>query len=330
MNLIEKLGLTALHRLDPERAHDLSIRALAAGVAPLHGRPVTSDRLRINLAGMDLANPVGLAAGYDKNGRAINALMKSGFGFIEIGAATPRPQPGNAKPRLFRLTDQQAIINRFGFNNEGAEVIGQRLAARSTGIPVGLNLGANKDSDDRAEDFAKVVSIAGAKADFVTVNVSSPNTERLRDLQGADALAALLDRVLTSRDALNSQPPVFVKIAPDLSDEEISQVASVARNAGLDGIIATNTTLGRDGIHGPHAGQAGGLSGRPLFEKTQRVSWHCCTRRRTARSRSSGSGHLQPRRPVGKAARGGVGGADLFRDDLPGIVDCTAPDPGSR
>ncbi len=271
MNLIEKLGLTALHRLDPERAHDLSIRALAAGVAPLHGRPVTSDRLRINLAGMDLANPVGLAAGYDKNGRAINALMKSGFGFIEIGAATPRPQPGNPKPRLFRLTDQQAIINRFGFNNEGAEAIGQRLAARSTGIPVGLNLGANKDSDDRAEDFAKVVSIAGAKADFVTVNVSSPNTERLRDLQGADALAALLDRVLTARDALNSQPPVFVKIAPDLSDEEISQVASVARNAGLDGIIATNTTLGRDGIHGPHAGQAGGLSGRPLFEKSTRV-----------------------------------------------------------
>ncbi|WP_304619144.1 quinone-dependent dihydroorotate dehydrogenase [Paracoccus sediminilitoris] len=271
MNLIEKLGLTALHRLDPERAHDLSIRALAAGVAPLHGKPVTSDRLRINLAGMDLANPVGLAAGYDKNGRAIDALMKSGFGFIEIGAATPRPQPGNPKPRLFRLTDQQAIINRFGFNNEGAEVIGRRLAARSSGIPVGLNLGANKDSDDRAEDFAKVVSIAGAKADFVTVNVSSPNTERLRDLQGADALAALLDRVLTARDALNSQPPVFVKIAPDLSDAEISQVASVARNAGLDGIIATNTTLGRDGIHGSHAGQAGGLSGRPLFEKSTRV-----------------------------------------------------------
>ncbi|WP_111557315.1 quinone-dependent dihydroorotate dehydrogenase [Paracoccus sediminilitoris] len=271
MNLIEKLGLTALHRLDPERAHDLSIRALAAGVAPLHGMPVTSDRLRINLAGMDLANPVGLAAGYDKNGQAINALMKSGFGFIEIGAATPRPQPGNPKPRLFRLTDQQAIINRFGFNNEGAEVIGQRLAARSTGIPVGLNLGANKDSEDRAEDFAKVVSIAGAKADFVTVNVSSPNTERLRDLQGAAALAALLDRVLTACDALNSQPPVFVKIAPDLSDAEISQVASVARNAGLDGIIATNTTLGREGINGPHAGQAGGLSGRPLFKKSTRV-----------------------------------------------------------
>ncbi|WP_108502288.1 quinone-dependent dihydroorotate dehydrogenase [Paracoccus indicus] len=271
MSVIEKLGLAALHRMDPETAHDLSIKALAAGVAPLHGGPVTSDRLRVQLAGMDLPNPIGLAAGYDKNGRAIAPLMKSGFGFIEIGAATPKPQPGNPRPRLFRLTDQQAIINRFGFNNEGAEVIGRRLAARPTGIPVGLNLGANKDSDDRAEDFAKVVRTAGASADFVTVNVSSPNTERLRDLQGADALAALLDRVLIARSGLGKRLPVFLKIAPDLSDDEIRQIASVARNAGLDGIIATNTTLTRDGITGPHASEAGGLSGRPLFAKSTRV-----------------------------------------------------------
>ncbi|WP_378944523.1 quinone-dependent dihydroorotate dehydrogenase [Paracoccus sp. R86501] len=271
MSVVEKLGLAALHRMDPETAHDLSIKALAAGVAPLHGGPVTSDRLRMQLAGMELPNPVGLAAGYDKNGRAIGALMKSGFGFIEIGAATPKPQPGNPKPRLFRLTDQQAIINRFGFNNEGAEAIGQRLAARPAGIPVGLNLGANKDSEDRAEDFAKVVRTAGSFADFVTVNVSSPNTERLRDLQGADALAALLDRVLSARNGLGNRPPVFVKIAPDLSDAEVSEIASVALNAGLDGIIATNTTLTRDGIDGPHASQAGGLSGRPLFAKSTRV-----------------------------------------------------------
>lgn len=271
MSVIEKLGLAALHRMDPETAHDLSIKALAAGVAPLHGGPVTSDRLRVQFAGMELPNPVGLAAGYDKNGRAIPALMKSGFGFIEIGAATPRPQPGNPKPRLFRLTDQQAIINRFGFNNEGAEAIGRRLSARPVGIPVGLNLGANKDSEDRAEDFAKVVRTAGASADFVTVNVSSPNTERLRDLQGAEALAALLDRVLSARDDLGKRLPVFLKIAPDLSDDEIRQIASVARNAGLDGIIATNTTLTRDGITGPHAAQAGGLSGRPLFAKSTRV-----------------------------------------------------------
>ena len=271
MSMIEKLGLAALHRMDPERAHDLSIAALERGVVPLHGAAVTSDRLKVSLAGMALPNPIGLAAGYDKNARVIAPLMRSGFGFLEVGAATPRAQPGNPKPRLFRLTGQQAIINRFGFNNEGAEVIGQRLAARPAGVPVGLNLGANKDSDDRADDFAQVLRMAGHSADFVTVNVSSPNTERLRDLQGADALSALLDRVLTARDGLARRVPVFVKIAPDLTDADITQVASVAMNAGLDGIIATNTTLSRDGITGPHAAQAGGLSGRPLFARSTRV-----------------------------------------------------------
>jgi dihydroorotate dehydrogenase len=271
MSLIEKLGLAALHRMDPETAHDLSIRALAKGLAPLHGKPVTSDRLRQSLAGLDLPNPIGLAAGYDKNGKAIASLMKSGFGFIEIGAATPRAQPGNSKPRLFRLTEQQAIINRFGFNNEGAHAVQERLAARPSGIPVGLNLGANKDSADRADDFAQVVRIAGASTDFVTVNVSSPNTEKLRDLQGAEALAALLDRVITARNSLYKHVPVFVKIAPDLSDAEISEVASVVLNAGLDGIIATNTTLSRDDIISPHAAEGGGLSGRPLFAKSTRV-----------------------------------------------------------
>lgn len=271
MSVIERLGLAVLHRMDPERAHDLSIRALERGLVPLEGGPVTSTRLAVRLAGMDLPNPIGLAAGYDKNGRVIAPLMRSGFGFLEIGAATPRPQPGNPKPRLFRLTDQQAIINRFGFNNEGAEVVGRRLADRPGGVPVGLNLGANKDSLDRAEDFAQVLRVAGHSADFVTVNVSSPNTERLRDLQGADALAALLDRVIAARDALARRVPVFVKIAPDLTDAEIAQVAAVARHAGLDGIIATNTTLSRDAITGPHAGQAGGLSGRPLFQRSTRV-----------------------------------------------------------
>ncbi|ODT60612.1 MULTISPECIES: quinone-dependent dihydroorotate dehydrogenase [Paracoccus] len=271
MSVIERLGLAALHRLDPERAHDLSIRALERGLVPLHGGPVTSDRLTVRLAGIELPNPIGLAAGYDKNGRVIAALMRSGFGFLEIGAATPRAQPGNPKPRLFRLTDQQAIINRFGFNNEGADVVGRRLADRPAGVPVGLNLGANKDSEDRAEDFAQVLRVAGHSADFVTVNVSSPNTERLRDLQGADALAALLDRVLRARDGLPRRVPVFVKIAPDLTDAEIAQIAAVALNAGLDGIIATNTTLSRDKITGPHATQAGGLSGRPLFDRSTRV-----------------------------------------------------------
>ena len=268
MTLVEKLGLAALHRLDPERAHDLSIMALSAGLVPLTGSPVTSDRLRTSLAGLDLPNPIGLAAGYDKNAKAVGPLMRAGFGFIELGAATPRPQPGNPKPRLFRLTKDQAIINRFGFNNEGAQAIALRLAARPRGIPVGLNIGANKDSADRTADFAAVVNIAGASADFLTVNVSSPNTEKLRDLQGAAALSALLQGVLEARDRLSLRRPVFLKIAPDLADGEIADIATVATESGVDGIIATNTTLSRDGLASPQSGQAGGLSGRPLFERS--------------------------------------------------------------
>lgn len=271
MKLIERAGLAALHRLDPERAHDLSIRALELGLVPLAGKPPSSDLLRLRLAGLDLPNPVGLAAGYDKNARVVAPLMRAGFGFIEVGAATPRPQPGNPKPRLFRLTGEQAIINRFGFNNEGAEAIAARLRRRPAGVPVGLNIGANKDSADRAADFAEVVRVAGEAADFLTVNVSSPNTERLRDLQGAKALAALLEGVLAARDTLPQRRPVFVKIAPDLSEEEVREVAAVTRDLGIDAVIATNTTLSRDGITGPHAGEAGGLSGRPVFARSTRV-----------------------------------------------------------
>ncbi len=271
MNMIERLGLWGLHRLDPEHAHDLSIRALAAGLVPLPGGPVTSDRLRLSLAGMDLPNPVGLAAGYDKNARAVAPLMRAGFGFIELGAATPRPQPGNPKPRLFRLSEDRAIINRFGFNNDGAAAITERLAARPKGIPVGLNIGANKDSADRAADFAEVVRIAGRTADFLTVNVSSPNTERLRDLQGANALAALLQGVIKARDALPARRPVFVKIAPDLDDAGLADVAAVARETGIDAIIATNTTLSRDGLTSAHRDETGGLSGTPLFQRSTRI-----------------------------------------------------------
>ena len=275
MTPLERLGLFALHRLDPERAHDLSLMALSRGLVPLAGKPITSDRLRTRIAGLDLPNPVGLAAGFDKNARALPALMRSGFGFIEIGAATPRPQPGNPRPRLFRLADDRAIINRFGFNNEGAQAIAARLAARPApypqGVPVGLNIGANKDSADRSADFAQVVRIAGNAADFLTVNVSSPNTEKLRDLQGPEALAALLKSVIEARDALATRPPVFIKIAPDLDDAALADIAAVALAAPVDAIIATNTTLSRDGLTSAHAGEAGGLSGAPLFERSTRI-----------------------------------------------------------
>ncbi|WBL33852.1 quinone-dependent dihydroorotate dehydrogenase [Sinirhodobacter sp. HNIBRBA609] len=270
MNMIERTGLALLHRFDPETAHGLSLRALRAGLVPLPG-PITSPRLATQLAGLDLVNPIGLAAGYDKNAVALPQLMRSGFGFLEVGAATPRPQEGNPRPRLWRLTEDNAAINRFGFNNEGMELITTRLAAKPAGIPVGLNLGANKDSADRAADFATVLRHAGPHIDFATVNVSSPNTEKLRDLQGKEALSALLAGVIDTRNGLPRRIPVFLKIAPDLSAAELEEIAEVALDAGIDGLIATNTTLSRDGLKSADRGQQGGLSGQPLFEKSTRV-----------------------------------------------------------
>jgi dihydroorotate dehydrogenase len=266
----ERAALWALHRVDPERAHGLSLAALRMGLAPTPG-PYTSPRLKTTLAGLNLPNPVGLAAGFDKNAEALAPLMRAGFGFLEVGAATPLPQPGNPKPRLFRLTQDRAAINRFGFNNQGMGPIAIRLAARPAGVPVGLNLGANKSSDDRAADFAQVLAHCGPFADFATVNVSSPNTEKLRDLQGPAALAALLAGVMDARANLPNPIPVFLKIAPDLNSDELAQIAEVALAANLSGIIATNTTLSRDGLQSTDRGQAGGLSGAPLFEKSTRV-----------------------------------------------------------
>ncbi|KIC14441.1 quinone-dependent dihydroorotate dehydrogenase [Leisingera sp. ANG-DT] len=270
MKLTEKLALAAMHRIDPEAAHGLSVKALTMGLAPAPG-PVTSARLKTTLAGIDLPNPVGLAAGYDKNAEALAPLSKSGFGFIEVGAATPRRQPGNPKPRLFRLTEDKAAINRFGFNNEGMAAIGARLAQRPRDAVIGLNLGANKDSEDRAADFAKVLAHCGAHLDFATVNVSSPNTEKLRDLQGKAALSALLAGVIETREGLSRRVPVFLKIAPDLDRAGIEDIAAVALESGIDAVIATNTTLSRDGLQSAHKGEAGGLSGAPLFEKSTRV-----------------------------------------------------------
>jgi dihydroorotate dehydrogenase len=270
MKLIERLGLAALHKFDPETSHGLSIAALKSGFVPLSGQ-VKTPRMATTIAGLDLPNPIGLAAGYDKNAEVIAPLTKAGFGFIEVGAATPRPQLGNPKPRLFRLTQDKAAINRFGFNNQGMEAIGARLAARpNTGI-VGLNLGANKDSSDRAADFARVLDHCGPYLDFATVNVSSPNTEKLRDLQGKDALGALLNGVLETNAGLSTPIPIFLKIAPDLTPDEIADIADVAHDTGISGIIATNTTLSRDGLISKDRGEQGGLSGAPLFEKSTSV-----------------------------------------------------------
>ncbi|MCL4137214.1 UNVERIFIED_CONTAM: hypothetical protein GTU68_000336 [Idotea baltica] len=270
MKLIEKLGLAALYQLDPEFGHGIAIKALKMGLAPSDGA-ISNDRLSIKMAGLTLPNPVGLAAGFDKNAEVIAPLLKTGFGFIEVGAATPVAQPGNPKPRLFRLREDRASINRFGFNNEGMQAIATRLSARpETGI-VGINLGANKSSSHRAIDYVKVLEHCGPHVDFATVNVSSPNTEKLRDLQGERALNALLSGVMETRENLSKPIPIFLKIAPDLNSEEIAQIAQVAKHNRIDAIIATNTTLDRDGLNSAHASEGGGLSGAPLFEKSTRV-----------------------------------------------------------
>ena len=270
MSLYEALGMRALRLVDPEAAHGLALKALKMGLVPSAG-VLTSPRLKTSLAGMELPNPLGLAAGFDKNAEVLHPLAKSGFGFVEVGAITPRAQPGNPKPRLFRLTEDKAAINRFGFNNHGMDAAAAKLADRpKTGV-IGLNLGANKDSDDRASDFAKVLAKCGPYLDFATVNVSSPNTEKLRDLQGKAALSGLLAGVMEVREGLDRKISVFLKIAPDLSEAEIAEISEVAIETGISGIIATNTTLSRDGLKSPHRDEMGGLSGAPVFEKSTRV-----------------------------------------------------------
>ena len=266
---LQKLALPALHLLPPEAAHRLAIRGLQMGLSPMPG-PITSPRLACDLAGMRLPNPIGLAAGFDKNAEAVSPLLRSGFGFIEVGAATPLAQPGNPRPRLFRLTPDMAAINRFGFNNQGMAAIAARLSRPREGI-VGINLGANKNSSNRAGDFAKVLAEIGPHVDFATVNVSSPNTEKLRDLQGKAALSALLTSVMEARADLENPVPVFLKIAPDLSEAELEDIVEVAFLTGISGIIATNTTLARSNLKSALAKEAGGLSGQPLFEKSTRV-----------------------------------------------------------
>jgi len=270
MSLYETLGMRALRCVDPEAAHGLALKALKLGLVPSPGA-LTSSRLKTTLAGMDLQNPLGLAAGFDKNADVLHPLAKSGFGFVEVGAITPRAQPGNPKPRLFRLTEDGAAINRFGFNNQGMEAAASKLAQRPKNGVIGLNLGANKDSEDRASDFAKVLQACGQHLDFATVNVSSPNTEKLRDLQGKAALSGLLAGVMDVRAGMDRKIPVFLKIAPDLTDDELAEIAEVAIETGISGIIATNTTLSREGLKSSSKDEKGGLSGAPLFEKSTRI-----------------------------------------------------------
>lgn len=270
MSLLQTLGLKALQRLDPETAHGLALRALKAGMVPRWAGPVP-DSLRCRVLGMEFAHPVGLAAGFDKNSEAVTPLLNTGFSFVEVGAVTPKPQAGNPRPRMFRLPADRAAINRFGFNNEGMEAIHARLSARAGQGIVGVNLGANKEAEDRAADYGTVLRHLAPLVDFATVNVSSPNTAGLRDLQARETLEDLLSRTMTVREAHAPGVRLLLKIAPDLTDAQIEDVAQVALATGIDGIIATNTTLSREGLQGTARDEAGGMSGAPLMMRSTQV-----------------------------------------------------------
>lgn len=255
------IGAALLRTLDPETAHRLAIQALK--LAPLPAPRADDPVLATTAAGLRLPNPVGLAAGLDKNGEAMGGLARLGFGFIECGSVTPRPQPGNPRPRLFRLAEDRAIINRMGFNNEGLEAFAGRLARRPAGTVVGANLGANKETEDKAADYVAGLRRLKGLADYVTVNVSSPNTPGLRDLQGRAAMDDLLGRLAEAR--AGDPTPVFLKIAPDLTAAEIGLIVEAALDHGIDALIVSNTTLDRpESLRSPHRNEAGGLSGAPL------------------------------------------------------------------
>lgn len=256
----------SLLRMDPEIAHGATITALRLGLAPQQEGP-DAPELRTAIAGLELSNPVGMAAGFDKNGEVPRPLALMGFGMVEIGTVTPRPQSGNPRPRLFRVAAAEGVINRMGFNNEGHEEVFRRL--RETRVPaaLGVNIGANKDSPDFSADYARGVQRFAPLADYLTANISSPNTPGLRDLQQEDALQRLLDAVLNERARAPVRVPVFLKIAPDLDLAALDAIAAVVARTDLDGLIVSNTTISRDPVAGmENADEKGGLSGKPLFD----------------------------------------------------------------
>ena len=272
MGFVNDIGRRALFLFDPETAHGMSITALKAGIVP--SCAVKPDpRLAQSIAGLTFANPIGMAAGYDKNAEVPEALLRLGFGFVEIGTVTPKAQPGNPKPRIFRLEEDEAVINRFGFNSQGHASVLERLKRVSPDALVGVNIGANKDSTDRVADYVAGIKAFASVARYFTANISSPNTPGLRDLQARESLVELLTAILGERDrhakAQAPQLPVFLKIAPDLSEEAMDDVAEVALASSLDGLIVSNTTLTRDGLKDQvQARESGGMSGKPLFEKS--------------------------------------------------------------
>ena len=262
------LARPAIFALDPETGHKLAINALkAVPMGAARNREPGDSLLKVEVAGLQFPNPVGVAAGFDKDAEVPDALLGLGFGFTEVGSITPRPQAGNPKPRLFRLTEDKGVINRMGFNNAGAEAALERLEARKArGGIVGINIGANKDSEDRIADYAQMAKVMTPFASYLVVNVSSPNTPGLRALQDEGALSALIDGVIAARTEAAGEhlPPVFLKVAPDLEPADVDAISRIAIDKGLGALIVSNTTISREGLTSRHAGEVGGLSGEPL------------------------------------------------------------------
>ncbi len=275
IGLFDHLARPMLRRLDPEEAHRLALKALRLVPLP---RPAADDpRLAVRAFGLDFPNPVGIAAGFDKNAEVPDQLLRLGFGFVEVGGVTPKPQPGNPRPRLFRLDADDAVINRFGFNSDGMEAVARRLTARR-GAPgiVGINLGANKDSVDRAADFVTAIEALAPLVSFLTINISSPNTPGLRNLQQAITLDDLLSRAIDARERAaerSSRKPLLLKIAPDLALPDLDDVVGLARRHRIDGMIVSNTTVTRPTTlrEVGKAMEQGGLSGKPLFPLSTRM-----------------------------------------------------------
>lgn len=268
--MLFRLIRPALFALDSETGHRLALRGLAA--LPARG-PSTAGPLTVDVAGLSFPNPVGVAAGFDKDAEVPDALLGLGFGFTEVGSITPLPQAGNPKPRLFRLVEDQAVINRMGFNNGGGEAALERLTARA-GRPgiVGVNIGANKDSSDRIADYAVMARMMAPVASYLCVNISSPNTPGLRALQDESALTGLLDAVIAARDETGGTAPIFLKVAPDLEPADIDAIARIALDKRLGALVVSNTTISRPALRSHHAGETGGLSGAPLRSlATQRL-----------------------------------------------------------
>jgi dihydroorotate dehydrogenase len=274
MSLLHQLGTMAARQLPPEMAHDATLKSLELGLGPRARSDKAEDG--IVLAGLDLPNRIGLAAGFDKNAQVPDAMLAAGFGFVECGTVTPRPQGGNPKPRLFRLPEDQAVINRMGFNNEGLEVFVNRLRARSgkLGI-VGANVGANKDASDRIGDYVEGLRRVWLHCSYVTLNISSPNTPGLRSLQTKSEMEGLLGRVMETaqiQTKAHGKRPVFLKVAPDLDEAEVRAICESAIAHKMDALIVSNTTVDRpDDLRGAHRKQTGGLSGKPLFAKSTRL-----------------------------------------------------------